>query len=175
MKPGSMAYGQSDVHLRYDAGRRVSPDAARVLKRALRRFGPRRVDLVVDLGCGTGRFAAVLSETFDTPVLGVDPAANMIATAKAKTDPDKVCFVRGSADRIPLKDGSADLVFMSQVFHHLVDRAAALTEIRRVLRHEGRFVTAKPLWKTWTPISISDFFRPRANSTSSGFPRVLSW
>ncbi len=133
-----MAYGQSDVHLRYDAGRTLSSAATRALMETLRRHVPHSVALVVDLGCGTGRFSHALYEAFENRVLGVDPAANMIAVAKSKLHPSAIVFLEGSAERMPLEDDSADLVFMSQVFHHLVDRGAALAEIRRVLRNDGR-------------------------------------
>jgi ubiquinone/menaquinone biosynthesis C-methylase UbiE len=138
MKRSSFEYGQSDVHLRYDAGRTLPPDATQALMDALRRHSPHPVELVVDLGCGTGRFSAALSDAFCAPVLAFDPASNMIARAEAKPHPQTVRFVQGSADRIPLDGGAADLVFMSQVFHHLVDRAAAFKEIRRVLNRDGR-------------------------------------
>jgi ubiquinone/menaquinone biosynthesis C-methylase UbiE len=131
------AYEQSDVHLRYDAARSLPASAARELMEALRRHVRPPVQVVVDLGCGTGRFLAPLSETFDVPVLGIEPAANMMAVAKANSDSATARLVRGEADRIPLADGSADLVFLSQVFHHLEDRGAALAEFRRVLRSQG--------------------------------------
>jgi ubiquinone/menaquinone biosynthesis C-methylase UbiE len=98
----------------------------------------RPVRLVVDLGCGTGRFTVALCETFDAPVVGVEPAANMRSIAEAKPRPTAVQFVQGSANDIPLEGGSADLVFMSQVLHHLVGREAALLEIHRVLAPRGR-------------------------------------
>jgi ubiquinone/menaquinone biosynthesis C-methylase UbiE len=43
----------------------------------------------------------------------------------------------GSAEHIPLESGSVDLVWMSQVFHHIEDAAAAFREIRRALRPSG--------------------------------------
>jgi ubiquinone/menaquinone biosynthesis C-methylase UbiE len=71
-------------------------------------------------------------------VVGVEPAANMRAAAEAKPHPATVRFVRGWADRIPVGDGAADLVFMSQVLHHVADRPRALREIRRALKPGGR-------------------------------------
>jgi ubiquinone/menaquinone biosynthesis C-methylase UbiE len=62
----------------------------------------------------------------------------MRVTAESKPHPATVRFVDGSANRIPLDDTTADLVFMSQVVHHILDPTAALREIRRVLRPEGR-------------------------------------
>lgn len=104
----------------------------------LARNAPQRVDLVVDLGCGTGRFTGALAEALAARVIAVEPADNMRAVAEAKPNPASVCFVPGRADDIPLEDEAADLVFMSQVVHHLPDLPQALREIRRVLRPEGR-------------------------------------
>jgi ubiquinone/menaquinone biosynthesis C-methylase UbiE len=126
------------VHARYDAGRALSPHATHALMELLSRRVPRPVRLIVDLGCGTGRFTVALSEEFQAPVVGVEPAANMRATAEAKPHPATVRFVPGSAHDIPLQNGAADLVFMSQVFHHLAEPALALGEIRRVLSPAGR-------------------------------------
>lgn len=134
----TFAYHESDVHSRYDAGRALSPHSTNALMELLAQNVARPMRLVVDLGCGTGRFTVSLWETFGAPVVGVEPAANMRSTAEAKPHPTAVRFVQGSANDIPLECGSADLVFMSQVFHHLVERAAALREIRRVLAPQGR-------------------------------------
>lgn len=62
----------------------------------------------------------------------------MRSTAEGKPHPAAVRFVQGSACDIPLEEGATDLVFMSQVFHHLVGCEAALGEIHRVLAAGGR-------------------------------------
>ncbi len=161
MKRVPLEYGHSDVHLRYDAGRTTSPEATRALIQALRRHAPRSMALVVDLGCGTGRFSHALYEAFHAPVLAVDPAANMIAMARAKAHPDPVGYVQALADQIPLEDGSADLVFMSQVFHHLGDGAATLAEIRRVLRRDGRLAVRQTTLENLDSYFYQRFF-PKA-------------
>jgi len=125
------------MHRRYDLGRALTSDATDALAALLRRHIARRVDLIVDLGSGTGRFTTALSEAFAAQVIGVEPAANMRATAEAKPHPPTVRFVQGQAKIIPLDDGVADLVFMSQVLHHIADGPTALREIRRVLKSNG--------------------------------------
>ena len=46
----------------------------------------------------------------------------------------------GQAGQIPLADDSVDMVFMSQVYHHIPYPSRALHEIKRVLRPGGHFV-----------------------------------
>jgi ubiquinone/menaquinone biosynthesis C-methylase UbiE len=103
----------------------------------LRGYVARPVNLIVDLGSGTGRFSTALAEVLAAQVLGVEPADNMRATAEAKPHPPSVRFVHGHAESIPLDDGVADLVFMSQVLHHLDDAPKAFRAIRRVLKSKG--------------------------------------
>jgi ubiquinone/menaquinone biosynthesis C-methylase UbiE len=131
-------YQESDVHQRYDRGRALGADATRALMASLLAHAPQPIHLVVDLGCGTGRFTTALHETFHARVLGVEPAANMRAMAQAKPHRAAVSFVAGSAEHIPLERGAADLVFLSQVLHHVENLPAAFGEIRRVLRARGR-------------------------------------
>jgi len=133
----TFTYQESDAHRRYDLGRTLTADATDALVTLLRRYVTRPVDLIVDLGSGTGRFSSVLSEAFAAQVLGVEPAANMRATADDKPHPPTVRFVQGHAESIPLHDGVVDLVFVSQVLHHLEDAPKALREIRRVLKSNG--------------------------------------
>ena len=133
----TFTYQETDVHRRYDLGRALTSEATDALVELLRGYVARPVNLIVDLGSGTGRFTTALSEAFAAQVLGVEPAANMRATAEAKPHPPTVRFVQGEAENIPLDNGAADLVFMSQVLHHLEDAPKALREIRRVLKSNG--------------------------------------
>jgi len=94
------------------------------------------VRTILDLGCGTGRFSGPLARRFHAAVIGVDPSAAMLAQAR-KGATESVVFRRGSAERIPVKNGQVDMVFMSQTWHHLRDPARAAREMRRVLAPDG--------------------------------------
>jgi ubiquinone/menaquinone biosynthesis C-methylase UbiE len=96
-------------------------------------FNPRRI---LDLGCGTGRFTLALAHTFNCPVLGVEPSEAMLKVARQHFYAH-VDWRLGTAENIPVETGTADLVFMSQVFHHLLDPAKALQEVWRVLASGG--------------------------------------
>lgn len=160
-------YQESDVHRRYDIGRALAPEATLALMELVKSHSHKPVRLIVDLGCGTGRFTTALAETFCAPVLGIEPADNMRAAAEAKPHPGTVRFAKATADHIPLADASADLVFMSQVFHHLDDAAHAFREIRRLLRHAGRFFVRQTTRENLSTYFYQRFF-PEARAVDEG-------
>jgi len=124
---------------RYDAARELPAETKALWREALKSAVPGQVNRVLDLGCGTGRLTAVLAEAFACPVIGVEPSEAMLSVAVAQRL-TQVEWKAGGAEHIPLEDQAVDLVFMSQVFHHLVRPAEALREIRRVLTLAGYLV-----------------------------------
>jgi SAM-dependent methyltransferase len=90
---------------------------------------------VLDLGAGTGKLTRVLVERY-RDVTAVEPLANMRAMLE-RVVPGATALP-GSAERIPLDDGSVDGVFAAQAFHWF-DKPVALPEIARVLRSGGVF------------------------------------
>ena len=93
--------------------------------------------LIVDLGCGTGRFSEILAAEFGARIIGFDPSESKIDQARQKSATGMIEFERASANELPLADGCVDLVFMSQVYHHLPEPIAAARECWRTLRAGG--------------------------------------
>lgn len=91
---------------------------------------------VLDVGCGTGRFAAWLAEEHAARVWGVDREPRMVETARARGS--RAEFRVADAERLPFRDGWFERVTMQLVLHHL-DRPRALREAHRVLGDEGRY------------------------------------
>ena len=89
---------------------------------------------VIDLGAGTGKFTRLLS-TLAPTLIAVEPVQAMGAQL-SKLLPD-VRLVDGTADSMPLAAASADAVVCAQAFHWFSTQAA-LQEIHRVLKPEGR-------------------------------------
>jgi SAM-dependent methyltransferase len=79
----------------------------------------------------------MLAAEFGARDIGLDPSEKMIDQARRKPAASPVVFGRASAHELPLPDGCVDLVFMSQIYHHLPDPAAVARECRRVLRVGG--------------------------------------
>jgi ubiquinone/menaquinone biosynthesis C-methylase UbiE len=88
---------------------------------------------VLDLAAGTGKLTRKLV-ALGHRVVAVDPSREMLARL-AEALP-RVRVLEGTAERIPLADGSVDAVTVAQAFHWF-DPPQALAEIARVLRHGG--------------------------------------
>jgi demethylmenaquinone methyltransferase / 2-methoxy-6-polyprenyl-1,4-benzoquinol methylase len=94
---------------------------------------------VLDLATGTGDLAILLAQRYPkVEVVGVDPSANMMAVGKRKIRAreltQRINFVEGDAQRLPLDDSSFDGLTMAFGIRNVPDRARALREMARVLR-----------------------------------------
>lgn len=97
----------------------------------------------LDVGCGTGALSqTVLALARPGSVVGVDPSDGFLTTARAAV-PDAM-FTTGSADGLPVADGTADAVVSGLVLNFVPDAAAALTEAVRVAAADA--VVAAYVW-----------------------------
>jgi SAM-dependent methyltransferase len=116
----------------YKAVREVPRDGLGAWHEAVRRHlrpSPRMT--LVDIGPGTGAFAAAFSDWFGLSILAVEPSAAMRAQIPRRAG---IQVLEGDASVLPLPDGSADGVWLSLVIHHIPHLEDAAREIRRVLR-----------------------------------------
>lgn len=133
-----MDYDKTAIASTYDAARSYRPDMLQRSLEPVGRHAPASLSLIADIGCGTGRFTFPLAERFSARVIGIDPSEKMLAAAREKTTGGNVEFRQASAERLPLADGTVDILFMSMMLHHLNDRTATAQESRRVLSPNGR-------------------------------------
>jgi SAM-dependent methyltransferase len=119
---------------------------ARMLTQVLRGFaGPA---VIVDLGCGDGSALAVAaSHNPAHRFAGIDWSWDALCQAQARG----LTVVRGgvSAPTLPVADGVADVVIMSELIEHLVDPDGAVAEVRRVLRPGGSLLLSTPNLAAW--------------------------
>lgn len=111
---------------------------------------------VLDVGCGTGKFARVLAERGLARVWGVEPSAEMLAEARKRV-PSSVGLKRAHAERLPFKDGYFDAAVLWTVVH-LVERPAAFAELHRVLAPGGRVAIVTFAPEHFTSYWQNEFF-----------------
>jgi SAM-dependent methyltransferase len=125
-----------------ERGRRQARMLAAVLAG---RTGAQRI---VDVGCGDGSATSLVSNLdAGNTVIGVDWSATALARARARG----LLVVQGGVDTsgLPLPDGCADVVIMSELIEHLVDTDTAVDEVRRVLRPGGVLLLSTPNLAAW--------------------------
>jgi ubiquinone/menaquinone biosynthesis C-methylase UbiE len=95
---------------------------------------------VLEIGIGSGLNLPFYSNAHQ--VIGLDPSPKLLAMARraSLSASRSVEFIEGSAERIPLEDGSADTVVTTWTLCSIPAVLDALHEIRRVLRPTGRLL-----------------------------------
>ena len=136
--PNPPSFGE--VAPRYDELRPVDESWWEVFE-ALVRAGDLRTRRVLEVGCGTGKFAAALVDRAACRVWGVDASPEMLDVARE--DVPGVRFKQARAEELPFKDGWFERVVLRMSLH-LLDRPRALAESRRVLGLGGRVAIATP-------------------------------
>ena len=104
---------------------------------------------VLDFGCGTGWLARCLA-TMGAEVLAVDVSDKVLDLGRRFLARDPlvgelcVTFARFDGVRLPADDASMDRVVSFDAFHHVLDQAATLAEVARVLKPGGIAVFHEP-------------------------------
>ncbi len=107
-------------------------------------IGDRDIELLVDLGTGTGRMLEIFAAQCNRAI-GFDISPEMLTIARSKLDNAgfENCQVRqGDCANVPLEDGVADIVILHQVLHFLDDPLQALNEAGRLLKPGGSVLIA---------------------------------
>jgi ubiquinone/menaquinone biosynthesis C-methylase UbiE len=115
---------------------RVAADVALTL-------GDQVAPTIVDIGTGPGLLLiAVAARCPTATIIGIDPAEAMRAAAARRLArahlTDRVAVMAGAAERLPIPNGSIDVVVSSLASHHWSDPAMAIRELVRVMRPGAR-------------------------------------
>jgi ubiquinone/menaquinone biosynthesis C-methylase UbiE len=117
--------------------------------------GDSRSISLVDIACGTGGFLAELRHNWpELNLAGLDISPPYLERARRRGSAvDAIEFIQGNAEKIPLPDGSRDIVTCVYLFHELprMVRETVLREMVRVLRPGGRLILLDSLQLGDTP------------------------
>jgi ubiquinone/menaquinone biosynthesis C-methylase UbiE len=97
-------------------------------------------DRLLEVGCGGGH---VLEHFSQARRFGVDLSENMLARAGKRLN-GKAVLLRASADALPFRAGSFDIVLCTEVLEHVPDPAAVISELLRVSAPGARVVVSIP-------------------------------
>ena len=144
----SIMYEVEGKHWWFAGRRRIIAEFVEGVCRDMGKLRPR----ILDVGCGTGANLQMLSQFGAAE--GVDVSSEALDFCRARGLAE---VKQGAAESLPFADASFDLVTGLDVVEHLDDDIAGLSEMRRVLRPDGRAVLFVPafmfLWGVQDDIS----------------------
>jgi ubiquinone/menaquinone biosynthesis C-methylase UbiE len=105
---------------------------------------------VLEIGCGSGRYALQIASIFGCRILGLDVnvsgVQNAMQLAATQSLADRAQFqVADASQPLPLADSSYDAAFSNDVFCHIPARVGLLCELARVLKPGARFLFSDAL------------------------------
>jgi SAM-dependent methyltransferase len=94
--------------------------------------------LVLDAGCGNGRFTRACAAFAPRQVVGLDPSQSVVAARANTAGLDHVEILQGDIFQLPFPAASFDHVFCIGVIHHLLDPRAGFLELAKRIKPGGR-------------------------------------
>ncbi|HSU56125.1 MAG TPA: class I SAM-dependent methyltransferase [Candidatus Dormibacteraeota bacterium] len=183
------AHSPEDLKRIYEARFRATADYRRavwsvLISQCFQTLVPRQ-GVVLDLGCGYGEFINQIE-------CGSRLAMDLNPDAPNRLRADVKCFLQDCSTRWPMEDNSLDVVFTSNFFEHLPDKAAlgrTLDEAYRCLKPRGRLVAMGPnikylpgpYWDFWdhylplTDLSLREALMNRTFKIERCEPRFLPY
>ncbi len=101
-----------------------------------KRWVPQAAGEVLELGVGSGLNLAFYDPAQARAVVGIDPSPELLAQARSRAEAAAVPveLVEAAAERLPFDADRFDSALVSYTLCSVADPAAALAEVRRVLR-----------------------------------------
>lgn len=130
-------YERNILPFMIDLGCGVKP-----VRRQRAKVVPRARGRVLEVGIGSGLNAPYYDRSRVSAIVGLDPSGAMRQRAERRVREAglQVEFIGLSAEKIPQPDASFDSVLITYTLCSIPDPLAALAEMRRVLKPEGRLI-----------------------------------
>ena len=122
-------------------------------EQAIEKMGVRPEAQVLDVGCGSGWASRLFAEKArHGRVVGIDISDEMIRVAREGSGAfPNLTFEVASAEDLPFANGQFTDAFSMESLYYYVDMTRALSEIHRVLKPGGLFVTVVDLYQENEP------------------------
>ena len=101
--------------------------------------------IVLDTGCGTGRYLGVVAKLGAQYVVGIDIQRKWLKEAKSRFGTIRnIHFVQATAEKLPIKNRSVNLTLMIDVIEHVDSEHKTLSEAHRILKSKGKIFIGAP-------------------------------
>lgn len=117
-----------------------------------------RGKLVLDVGCGAGRFLDVASR-WGARVVGIDLSFAVEASQQNVGRRENVVVVQADVFRLPFRQHTFDAIFSIGVLHHSRDTRDAFLQLPRLLKDQGDLAVWLYYYEDQIYNAASDFWR----------------
>lgn len=156
--------GLKDLDYDMDLVNRLDPEITRFFCGVGNPFSLGKIrlgDRVLDIGCGAGvdTFIAALMAGPDGRAVGIEIVESMYERACSNlrlTGLMNVRFFHGSAESLPFKENSFDIIISNGVFTLIMNKEQGLKEAIRVLKPGGRFMISDQVQKDVYSFDMKD-------------------
>ncbi|MVF14618.1 malonyl-ACP O-methyltransferase BioC [Ketobacter sp. MCCC 1A13808] len=140
----AIAKSFSRAATRYDSVAHVQRQVGEAMLSLLEKQG-KYYQNALDIGCGTGALTRALSPYADS-LTALDIAPGMLAVAQQRDQDKRISrFVCGDAEQLPFPSQCFDLVFSSFALQWCDNLFQVVTDIRALLKPQGRFLFSLPV------------------------------
>jgi SAM-dependent methyltransferase/uncharacterized protein YbaR (Trm112 family) len=133
-----------------------------------------RGKLVLDVGCGAGRFLDVASK-WGATVIGIDLSFAVEASQKNLGDRPNVSVIQADVFRLPFRDATFDAIFSIGVLHHSRDTREAFLQLPSLLKHGGDIAVWLYYYEDQVYNAASDFWRAVLRPFPTSVVYAWSW
>lgn len=127
-----------------------------IIHQALNYSNAKKVNRVVDLGCGTGLGTFVWAD-YANEIIGIEPSKEMSEIATENNAHRHIHFKNAFGNATELENQSVDMVSISQAFHWM-EPQSTLKEIQRILKPNGVLVIYDVFWAIGTNLKLEQAY-----------------
>ncbi len=125
--------------------------------------------VVLDAGCGMGRYMRVAQASGARLVVGMDLSWSLKGAARVLSGLERVALVRGDLLRVPFLESQFDQIYSLGVLDHTPDPRAAFLQLARLLKPGGRIV----IWVYERERPLLEFLKDAQRAVSTRLPLPL--
>nr|WP_300004775.1 methyltransferase domain-containing protein [Tissierella sp.] len=125
--------------------------------KTLKRIGFREGMVLCDIGAGTGVFSFPAAQISKSDIYALEKSEDMIEILKERIldkNIDNIKVKKVDSDILPLESHTCDITIMVTSLHHIEDKKFMISEIKRILKDQGRLAIIE-FYKRKTPLGPS--------------------
>jgi len=112
----------------------------------MKRLKLKKDSLVLDAGCGDGRFTKIIEKSLNCEIKGLEYSKEGILLSKKKGLDVRFADFN---DKFPFKDKLFDVIYAGEVIEHLYNPDKFLQECNRILKDDGFIIITTPNLCNW--------------------------